>query len=803
MRALLEVDVAAAIDHKHMHRTVQQTTRVDFTSGELARDFIALVDHVEELAGFLTCIGAGALLIPAGEIHPLKHGELFRAQGDRHLQMFGQGLPAAIGSFRQEFFHLLATLAEPHAHEFFKHLAIADGQAGRITRHEAHDATVHPWPWLKGFWRNDAQHLHIPVTLNEHGEAPIAVLADFGREAIADFFLQHEHGASHRGGRCEHVLQNLTSDRIGQISHDSDIAVVIPLARVHLGGIAVHHLDARLTRKALLELGSEVVVLFNEQQLLWATDEMFGHGTEPRAGFDDKGGTVWLDLIRDPQGDGFINEEVLTQAFARSDFLAADDACAFVSWADGFHASDMAWQAGVARGKTCGEECRGGLTPWLRLARKTSLMKITRYTNPTWPETAAALNRRAEASDAVQTVVAEVIKAVRERGDAALVDLTLRFDGAQLTPQTLRLPAETLDAAWDSASTELKSALEASHRNVFDFAQKSLRQNWSGKNEQGAEVGEVYHPFERVGCYVPGGSAPLVSTALMTVTLAAAAGVPEIVVCTPCGRDGTVNPGLLAALKLAGATEVYQIGGAQAIAAMAYGTESIQPVAKIFGPGNSYVVEAKRQAFGVVSIDLLPGPSEVLILADRSGNPAFIAADILAQAEHGKDSQAGFITDDAALLEAVVVEVERQCQSLSRQAQLRPVLEKGVFLLLAPTLEEGARLVNAYAPEHLSLITEREAEILPLIRTAGAIFIGNHSPVAVGDFLAGPSHTLPTGGAGKSFPGLTVDMFQRRTSIIRLDAESCARSEPVVRAFAAVEGLDAHGESVAIRSRGN
>lgn len=428
-------------------------------------------------------------------------------------------------------------------------------------------------------------------------------------------------------------------------------------------------------------------------------------------------------------------------------------------------------------------------------------MKIIRHTDPTWQETAAALNRRAEASDAVQEVVSGIIKEVRARGDVALLEYTERFDGAKLTAADLSMPETALTAAWAGIDDGLRAALLASHRNVFDFAKKSLRQNWSGINEQGAQVGEVYHPFERVGCYVPGGSAPLVSTSLMTVSLAAAAGVPEIVVCTPCGKDGTVNPGLLAALKLAGATEVYKIGGAQAIAAMAYGTETIRPVAKIFGPGNSFVVEAKRQAFGVVSIDLLPGPSEVLILADKSGNPAFIAADILAQAEHGKDSQAGFITDDASLLDAVVAEVNRQCASLSRQAQLTPVLEKGVFLLLAPSLEEGARLVNAYAPEHLTLITEREGDILPLIRTAGAIFLGNDSPVAVGDFLAGPSHTLPTGGAGKSFPGLTVDMFQRRTSIIRLDKASVTASVPIVRAFAAVEGLDAHGESVAIRAR--
>ncbi len=426
-------------------------------------------------------------------------------------------------------------------------------------------------------------------------------------------------------------------------------------------------------------------------------------------------------------------------------------------------------------------------------------MKVLRHTDPDWKQAAAALDRRAEASDHVREVVAGVIAEVRARGDAALRDFTERFDGLRLGD--LRVPAAELEAAWAQAGDELRAALEASHRNVFDFARRSLRQDWSGTNAQGAEVGEVYHPFERVGCYVPGGSAPLVSTAIMTVTLAAAAGVPEIAVCTPCGRDGRVNPGLLAALKLAGATEVYTVGGAQAIAALAYGTESIRPVAKIFGPGNSFVVEAKRQVFGAVAIDLLPGPSEVLILADHTGNPAFIAADILAQAEHGKDSQAGFLTDDAALLDAVLAEVERQAASLSRQEQLRPVLDKGVFCLLVPSLAEGARLVNAYAPEHLSLITAREAEILPLIRTAGAIFLGNHSPVAVGDFLAGPSHTLPTGGAGKSFPGLTVDMFQRRTSLIRLNRDSCARSEPVVRAFAAVEGLDAHGASVAIRCR--
>jgi histidinol dehydrogenase len=222
-------------------------------------------------------------------------------------------------------------------------------------------------------------------------------------------------------------------------------------------------------------------------------------------------------------------------------------------------------------------------------------MKVLRPNDPGYSAAITALNRRAEASDAVREVVSGVIKAVRERGDAAVLEFVEKFDGAKLTPQQMRVSQAEIDAAWNSADATLRSALEASHRNVTAFAKRSLRQGWNGTNEQGAEVGEVFHPFERVGCYVPGGTAPLVSTVLMTVAIASAAGVPEIVVCTPCGRDGTVNPGLLAALKVAGATEVYKIGGSQAIAALAFGTETIRPVTKIFGPGNSYVVEAKRQ----------------------------------------------------------------------------------------------------------------------------------------------------------------------------------------------------------------
>ncbi|TLD69786.1 histidinol dehydrogenase [Phragmitibacter flavus] len=428
-------------------------------------------------------------------------------------------------------------------------------------------------------------------------------------------------------------------------------------------------------------------------------------------------------------------------------------------------------------------------------------MKIIRYTDAFFVDELRRFDRRAEASEAVREVVGDVVKAVRERGDEALIELTKKFDAAELRVRDLRVSQDELQAAWDGVEPRVREALEASHRNVSEFARQSMRKNWSMVNEQGAEVGEVFHPYQRVGLYVPGGTAPLVSTSLMTVAIAAAAGVPEIVVCTPCGKDGTVNPGLLAALKLAGATEVYRVGGSQAIAAMAYGTGTIKPVVKIFGPGNAYVVEAKRQVFGVVSVDLLPGPSEVMVLADKTGNAACIAADLLAQAEHGKDSGVAFITDDEGLLGDVVREMEVQGEKLSRQQMIKSVLEKECVLILVPTLEDGVELVNAYAPEHLSLIAEREEEIMQMVRTAGAIFLGNASPVAVGDFLAGPSHTLPTGGAGKSFPGLTTEMFSRRTSVVRLSKEACAKSEPIVRVFSEIEGLDAHGESVAIRGR--
>ncbi|HEX8295154.1 MAG TPA: histidinol dehydrogenase [Chthoniobacteraceae bacterium] len=420
-------------------------------------------------------------------------------------------------------------------------------------------------------------------------------------------------------------------------------------------------------------------------------------------------------------------------------------------------------------------------------------MRILRFHDPDFAAALADLQRHATPRPEVEQTVREIIQAVRTGGDAELLKLTERFGGPRLKPSQLRVQAR---AEVDAGT---KEAIATAHANVHEFARRSLRKSWSSRNAQGARVGERFDAFQRVGIYVPGGTAPLVSTAVMTVTLAAAAGVPEIVVTTPSDLHGKVNEALLFALQFCGATEVYQAGGAQAIAALAYGTKSIRPVQKIFGPGNAYVVEAKRQVFGQVAVDLLPGPSEIMVLADASANASWVAADLLAQAEHGKHSSILFVTNSARLLGAVQKQIGVQLQQLSRQDALAGVLEHDCALILVKTLADAVKITNDFAPEHLSLVTAEDEEIAPQLRTSGAIFIGGYSPVAAGDFLAGPSHTLPTGGAGKSFPGLTAEMFQRRTSVVEFDAKALRKSVGTILKFSDLEGLDAHGRSAAIR----
>jgi histidinol dehydrogenase len=393
-----------------------------------------------------------------------------------------------------------------------------------------------------------------------------------------------------------------------------------------------------------------------------------------------------------------------------------------------------------------------------------------------------------------------IIKRVAAKGDAALIEFAKKFDGAKLSVKKLQITDKEIVDASSQVDGKVKAAIGFAHRNIRQFHKQGLRKGWSGRNAQGAQVGEKFDPFGRVGVYIPGGTAPLVSTALMTVTLAKVAGCKEIVVCTPCGKDGSVNPGLLYAAKLAGVTEVYRVGGAHAIAAMAHGTRSIGRVQKIFGPGNAYVVAAKRLLFGRVAIDLLPGPSELLVLADGTAKAGWAAADLLAQAEHGSGHErCWLISTSFKVLKTVEREIEKQMPERLRRKYIQKALRRNGWLIHVKTRAQAIELANRLAPEHCEVMFENAKAVSKQITTAGALFLGNHSPTVLGDYLAGPSHTLPTGGAGASFAGLTVDQFQRRTSVVQYAPGALKKSLTAVQQLAAVEGLDAHGHSAAIR----
>jgi histidinol dehydrogenase len=427
-------------------------------------------------------------------------------------------------------------------------------------------------------------------------------------------------------------------------------------------------------------------------------------------------------------------------------------------------------------------------------------MKVIRHYDSDYGKLLKQLNRHPTPDPGVSKTVAAVLQAVGTEGDAALVRFTEEFGGPSLKPAQLRVSYDELAAACAGLPNEVRKAIGSAKRNVRAFARRSLRKSWFMKNRQGAIVGERFDPFRRVGIYVPGGTAPLVSTAVMTCTLAQTAGVPEIVAVTPPGADGSLHKALLGALAECGATEVYRVGGAQAVAALALGTATIPRVDKIFGPGNAFVIEAKRQVFGTVGIDLLPGPSEILVIADESAEPDWVAADLLAQSEHGKGSIAILLTDSRRLLDRVIASLRRQAKLSARTNELSLALENA-RLVLVRDLKEAIVVANLFAAEHVAIATERPGEIALGLTTSGAIFMGRMSPVVAGDFLAGPSHELPTGGAGKGFAGLTADQFQHRTSIVMFDEPSLRASLPVIETFSKVEGLDAHAHSATIRLR--
>jgi histidinol dehydrogenase len=428
-------------------------------------------------------------------------------------------------------------------------------------------------------------------------------------------------------------------------------------------------------------------------------------------------------------------------------------------------------------------------------------MNVIRHTDTDFPDRLRELTAPSALFDPeIEQRTRAILDDVRTRGDAALLEFVERFDGAKLTADQLRVTQAELMAVSLKADESLRAAVAEAEMNIANFARKSLRKGWSMKNSHGAKVGEKFDPFQRVGVYIPGGTAPLVSTALMTITLARVAGCPEIVVCTPCRKDGSVDAALLFAARAAGATEIYRVGGAQAIAAMACGTKTIRRVQKIFGPGNAYVVTAKRLLVGHVAIDLLPGPSEVLVLADETANPKFAAADLLAQAEHGSGHErVWLVTTSGKILKAVEKEIAKQLPKLKRREFIRRVLDHNAWLIQVASITDAVALTNLLAPEHCEVLTRNPHDVSRNIVTAGAIFLGPWSPTVLGDYVAGPSHTLPTGGAGLSFGGLTVDQFLRRTSVVEYNRASLKKALPAVKKFAEIEGLGAHGKSGEIR----
>lgn len=430
-------------------------------------------------------------------------------------------------------------------------------------------------------------------------------------------------------------------------------------------------------------------------------------------------------------------------------------------------------------------------------------MRILNHRSKTFDAGLAEFCRGAAVPREISEAVAGILADVRERGDEAVVYYAAKFDGAKLRARDLQVKPADLAAAAKRLPAAERRALTAARDSIVAYNRRGLPENWTARNPHGAIVGEKFDPIRRVGLYVPGGQVPLVSTVLMTVTLAKIAGCPEVVVFTPCNAEGRIADGLLAALHLLGVTEVYRIGGVQAIGAMAFGTTTIRPVDKIFGPGNAYTCEAMRQVFGIVGVNGLPGPSEVMIVADDTARADYAAADLLAQAEHGSGREKIYlVATSEEVIAKILTEVRTQVQMLTRSEKTQRVLEQGFLAIEVKDLKQAADVANYVAPEHLELLVEEKAvkQLTKAITTAGAIMIGNDTPTALGDFTAGPSHVLPTGRAGRFFSGMRVADFLRRTSLVRYDRKSVKKGEPVVSAFAAMERLDAHGRSVKIRT---
>ena len=410
-------------------------------------------------------------------------------------------------------------------------------------------------------------------------------------------------------------------------------------------------------------------------------------------------------------------------------------------------------------------------------------------------------NARPAFPEEAEKAAAAVLADIKANGDKAVLAAVAKFEGFRAKSASslkLKVDAAKLEKSIDQ---KLVKAVRDAHKRVMKFSLASLRKAWTMKTPRGGSAGEFYSPMDRVGVYIPGGTAPLASTSIMTVTLAKAAGVKEIVACTPAGKDGKVNPVLLYALALAGATEIYRVGGIQAIGMMAFGTKTCRKVQKIAGPGNAFVTAAKRQVYGYVAIDQVAGPSEIAVLTDGSVDKRWIAADLLSQAEHGSGWEKSLLvcTSEKQAKE-IRDEVLAQTQTLSRRALVERVIDRdGILIVVAKNVADGLEVVNRFAPEHFEIMTKDALKVMKGVRSAGAVFAGPWTPESAGDFVAGPSHVLPTGGAANMFNGLTPDDFRRRHSFVAFTQADLKETRPTIEAFAAVEGLDGHGRAATIR----
>lgn len=417
------------------------------------------------------------------------------------------------------------------------------------------------------------------------------------------------------------------------------------------------------------------------------------------------------------------------------------------------------------------------------------------------------LDRRAsprEEEEEIRRVVAGILHRVRKEGDRALIEYTKLFDKVQLTEGEIKVSEEEFQKACSAVDAGFMSALRTAKENIIRYHRRQVRQSWTAYEENGIVLGLRYTPLDSAGLYVPGGTGgktPLVSSVLMNALPAVVAGVSRIIICTPPGQDGAVDPHLLAAAKEAGITEVFKVGGAQAIAAMAFGTETIPRVDKIVGPGNLYVTMAKRLVYGEVGLDMLAGPSEIVIVADESASARLVAADLLSQAEHGPVDEAGavLLTPSEPLLRATAEEIERQLSTLPREEIARNSLVKNGALILTGDLAEAIDLANLAAPEHLELMVADPYYWLTKVRHAGAVFLGPFSPEPVGDYVAGTNHVLPTGTTARFASGLSVDDFVKQTSIVGYSREGLEKYGPAAVVLARVEGLEAHARAVEMR----